>query len=211
MDVWMTILLAIGGNTALLAVLAWLAKSLIGGWMTQDLDRHREQLKRETEAALTTMRHELGMVAQEHALKASELQTRRAAVIAEIYGLLADVEWEASMYVSLADLTGQNKNEEQHAKVTGKVEQFYRYFNRNRIYLPEDTCDTVWSVMNGMVQATNQMKSYLYDVKDGGWVGKQQIEALQAAHVHFDRKHRDARKKLERDLRTIMGDGGQEG
>ena len=157
----MTILLAIGGNTVLLAVLAWLAKSLIGGWMSKDLERHREQLKRETETALTTMRHELGMVAQEHALKASELQTRRAAVIAEIYGLLADVEWEASMYVSLADLTGKNSNDEQHAKVEAKVEQFYRYFNRNRIYLPEDTCQTVWSVMNGMVQATNKMKVYL--------------------------------------------------
>lgn len=206
MDVWMTILLAIGGNTALVAILAFLAKSLVGGWIDKDLERHREQLKRETETALTTMRHELGMVAQEHALKASELQTRRAAVIAEIYGLLADVEWEASMYVSLADLTGQNKNEEQHAKVTGKVEQFYRYFNRNRIYLPEDTCDTVWSVMNGMVKATNQMKSYLYEVKDGGWAGQQQIEALQAAHIHFDQKHREARTKLERDLRSIMGD-----
>ena len=39
MDVWMTILLAIGGNTALLAVLAWLAKSLIGGWMSKDRKR----------------------------------------------------------------------------------------------------------------------------------------------------------------------------
>lgn len=206
MDVWMTILLAIGGNAAALAVLAWLAKTLIGGWMSKDLELHRAQLTRETEAALTTMRHELGMVAQEHALKATELQTRRAAVIAEIYGLLADVEWEASVYVSLADLTGQNKSEDQHAKVTEKVEQFYRYFNRNRIYLPEDTCDTVWSVMNGMVQATNKMKAYLYDGRDAGWVRKEQLEALKAAHTHFDRKHRDARTKLERDLRTIMGD-----
>ena len=46
MDVWMTILLAIGGNTALVAVLAFLAKSLVGGWIDKDLERHREQLKR---------------------------------------------------------------------------------------------------------------------------------------------------------------------
>ena len=206
MDVWMTVLLAISGNTILVAALAWLAKSVISGWLSKDLERHRFQLQREAETALTTTRHELGMVAQEHALKATELQTRRAAVIAEIYGLLADVEWEASMYVSLADLTGADSNDEQYAKVKEKVEQFYRYFNRNRIYLPEDTCETVWSVMNGMVQATNKMKAYLYDGRDKGWVGKDQLEALKDAHVHFDSKHRDARKKLERDLRAIMGD-----
>lgn len=40
----------------------------------------------------------------------------------------------------------------------------------------------------------------------GGWIDKEQLEALKAAHSHFDRKHRDARNKLERDLRAIMGD-----
>lgn len=226
MDVWMTILLAIGGNTALVAVLAYLAKSLIGGWIDKDLERHREQLKRETETALTTMRHELGLVAQEHALKASELQTRRAAVIAEIYGLLADVEWEGTVYVGLADLLGRTRDPnpglgdrvlqsmlddvpDQYAVLSDRVDKFYRYFNRNRIYLPEDTCQSIWSVMNGMVQATNSMRSYLHVTRDGDWVGREKIDALINAHEYFREHHGEARTRLEHDLRTIMGDGGQ--
>ena len=228
MDVWMTILLAIGGNTALVAVLAYLAKSLVGGWIDKDLERHREQLKRETENALINRRHELGMLAQEHALKATELQTRRAAVIAEIYGLLADVEWEGSVYVGLANLTGKTHDPnlrlgdrfvksmeddvpDQYAVLSDRVDKFYRFFNRNRIYLPEDTCQSIWLVMNGMVQATNSMRSYLHVTHDGEWVGREKIDALISAHQYFNEHHGDARKKLERDLRTIMGDGGQEG
>ena len=228
MDVWMTILLAIGGNTALLAVLAWLAKSLIGGWMSKDLERHREQLKRETETALIDRRHDLEKLAQEHALKATELQTRRAAVIAEIYGLLADVEWEGSVYVGLADLvrTTHDPNlrlgdrmvesmlddvPDQYAVLSDSVDKFYRYFNRNRIYLPEDTCQSIWLVMNGMVQATNSMRSYLHVTRDGAWVGREKIDALINAHQYFREHHGEARSRLEHDLRTIIGDGGQQG
>ena len=117
------------------------------------------------------------------------------------------MEWESSVYVNLADLTGQNTNDTQHALVTEKVEQFYRHFNRHRIYLPEDTCQTVWSLMNGMVQATNKMKAYLYDsARSGRAVTKEQLDAYMAAHEHFSKHHGEARKKLERDLRAIMGD-----
>ncbi len=207
MSPWETILLTLGGQATLLIVLGFLARGLFNSWLSKDLDLHSAKLDRQTQQALMTMRHDLEKVAQEHSLKATELLTRRAAVIAEIYGLLADVEWESSVYVSLADLTGQNKGEAQYELVSQKIEQFYRYFNRNRIYLPEDTCNSVWSLMNGMVQATNKMKSYLYDTgRQERTVTTQMIEALVAAHEHFGKHHRDARKMLERDLRSIMGD-----
>lgn len=56
MDVWVSILVAITSNAIALAVLGFLAKSLIGGWLNKDLERHRNQLQRETETALTTHR-----------------------------------------------------------------------------------------------------------------------------------------------------------
>ena len=207
MSTWEAILLTLGGQATLVLVLGFLARGLFNNWLNKDLERHSAMLEHQNQQALVAMRHDLGKAAQEHSLKATELLTRRAAVIAEIYGLLADVEWESSVYVSNADLTGQNKSEAQYELLTQKIESFYRYFNRNRIYLPEDTCSSVWLLMNGMVQATNKMKGYLYDTaQPGRTVTTQMIDALQSAHEHFGKHHGEARRILERDLRAIMGD-----
>lgn len=208
MSGWQTVLIAIGGQAALLVVLGFLARSLVSNWLAKDLERHKDALRHESERSLEALRHQLAMVAQENAVKTAELQSRRAQVIANIYAMLSDVEWEGSEFVGLVDHTmkGQAKGTVKFAEVSAKVEQFYRYFNGHRIYLPEDTCESIWLVMNGMVQATNTLKAGMIDRPPADRLDENHLEALIEATNYFKEHHPAARKKLERDLRAMMGD-----
>lgn len=206
MSPWEVILAAVGGQAVLLITLGLLARSLLKHWLGKDLERYKSDIQKEHELALARSSHELTLLAQEHSLKATQLQTRRADVIAEIYGLLADVEWEIRSRVNDVDLTGLRTNDAQRALVSAKVEAFFRYFNRNRIYLPTDTCDAVWLLMNGMVDASNKIRVLEGGGRPDGRLTDAQIEAFVSANDHFTRHHDGARRKLEDVLRRIMGD-----
>jgi hypothetical protein len=114
METWQTILLAIGGNTALLAVLAWLARTLISQSFSRDLERHKAALTSQTQSATERLRHELQLIAQEHQVTFSKLQERRANVIAEAYGLLVDAYWAGSSFASPIEFGGEPNKQEKY-------------------------------------------------------------------------------------------------
>lgn len=59
MDPWQTILLAFGGNAALLAVLGLLGKSLLEKVIARDTKRYESELKASTDAAIERLRNDL--------------------------------------------------------------------------------------------------------------------------------------------------------
>lgn len=74
MDPWQTILLAFGGNAALLAVLGLLGKSLLEKLITRDTKRYEATLKAKTDAAIERLRNDLmrGVESYKVQLKKSE-------------------------------------------------------------------------------------------------------------------------------------------
>ena len=59
MDAWQSVLLAFGSSTALLAVLAFLAKSLLEKIIARDTKRYESELKASTDAAIERLRNDL--------------------------------------------------------------------------------------------------------------------------------------------------------
>lgn len=49
MNVWQTVLVAFGGNIALLAVVAWLGKALMTQFLAKDIEGFKAELKNEAE------------------------------------------------------------------------------------------------------------------------------------------------------------------
>ena len=72
------LLLAFGGNAALLAVLGWLARSLLGQVFAKDLERFKSDLAAASSAATEKLKHEFQLVAQEHQVLVSKLHERCA-------------------------------------------------------------------------------------------------------------------------------------
>src|SRR5690348_10811487 len=155
METWQSILLAIGGNTALVAVLAWLAKSLIAASLTRDIEQHKSNLALNAQEAIDRLRHQLQLAAQEHQVTFSKLQERRAKVVAKVYALLVEAFWQGESLASPMEWAGEPSKIEKYSTAMNAIAAFYRYFDKHRIYLPDTLCkslealikDTRWQII----------------------------------------------------------------
>lgn len=208
METWQSILLAIGGNTVMLAVLAWLARSLISNSLTRDLERHKSALTLETQSATERLRHDLQLTAQEHQVTFSKLQERRAFVITEAFGLLVEAYWAGSSFASPIDIGGAPNKQEKYVAAMNAMTTFYRFFDKNRIYLPEPICEVIDSLSKDIRSQVMRIGGYIkYDddmlppaAREKKW------NALDNAWKYFEEQAPAAKTLLERELRVLIGD-----
>ena len=112
METWQTILLAIGGNAALLAVLGLLGKSLLDKLIVRDTKEFESSLKAKADAAIEHLKNDLQLRTIEHQVRFSRLHEKRAAVIAELYGHLVEALWEAESFLSPMEWAGEPSKKE---------------------------------------------------------------------------------------------------
>jgi hypothetical protein len=137
MELWQTIIAAIVGNTLVLSVLGWLAKSFVEKLIQRDSKKFEIELKAKVDASLEHYKSELQLKTIEHQIKLSRLHDKRAIVIAEFNSLLAEVMWEAESFLSPMEFAGEPSKQEKHAAAMNKLSDFFRYFDKHRIYLPQ--------------------------------------------------------------------------
>jgi hypothetical protein len=207
METWQTILLAFGGNAALLAVLGILGKSLLDKLIVRDTKRFEDDLKAKSDAAIEHLKNELQIRTIEHQVRFSRLHEKRASVIAELYGHLVDALWEAESFLSPMEWAGEPNKKEKHQQAMNKLVELYRYFDKHRIYLPPEVCAS----LEALVQ---NVRSQV--IKFGVWVRYEDYELTGDSHA----KKNDAwdsgwgaiknevpiaRKSLEDEFRALLG------
>jgi hypothetical protein len=79
------IITAIGGTAILLAVVAWLIRSLIGQYLSKDLENYKEKLRSQSAVELERLKGELAMNAAAHQIRFSKLHEKQATLIEELY------------------------------------------------------------------------------------------------------------------------------
>lgn len=122
METWQTVLLALGGNITLLAVLGVLGKSLLEKLIVRDTMRFETELQAKANSAIEHLKTELQSKASsaiehlkadlqirtiEHQERFSRLHEKRATVIAELYGYLVEALWEAESFLSPMEWAGE--------------------------------------------------------------------------------------------------------
>lgn len=93
-------------------------------------------------------------MAAEHQVRFSELHTKRANVIAEIYSLLVQAHWDGANFASPAEFSGEPDKREKFRKAMKSLFGFSEQFEKTRIYLPEDVyllIDPIIEEMRGKV------------------------------------------------------------
>ncbi|MFK5895260.1 MAG: hypothetical protein QM504_18760 [Pseudomonadota bacterium] len=207
MEAWQTILLTLGANTVVLAVLGWLAKSLVSQQLTKDVEMFKSTLKAESEAASQTLRHQLEKASIEHQVRFSKLHEKRAEVIAEIYSLLVQAHWDILSFVSPMEMAGEPEKQEKYVTAMNSVADFYRYFDKQRIYIPENLCDQINEFVREMRSKAIGFGVYVHyndealpkhalQKKHDAWIG---------ASEYLEKKVPDAKAALENELRNILG------
>lgn len=192
MEAWQTLMLAFGGNAALLAVLGIIGKSLLEKLILRDTKLFESELQRKT---------------NEHQVRFLQLHQKRAAVIAELYGLLVESLWAGESFLSPMEWVGEPTKKEKHIEANNKLAEVYRFFDKNRIYLPPDICKSLEELISNVRTQV---------IKFGIWV---KYEESQLSPESQERKYADwdaayeviktqvpaARISLEDEFRKLLG------
>jgi hypothetical protein len=209
MEPWCSILASVGCNAVTLGVLAWLARSFGSQLLAKDLEKFKADLSATSSSASERLKHELQLTALEHQVTFSKLHERRAEVIAELYGLLVEVQWASQSLVSMVGWSAEPSEQEKYAVARNKIVEFYRYFVKNRIYLPETLCTQAETLVNEMQSRVIQFGVYISadDQHAPEHVIKERFEVWRKAAEYFDKEAPLARTALETELRSILGSG----
>ena len=209
MEAWQTILLALSGNAALLAVLGLLGKSLLDKLIIRDTKQFESDLKAKSDAAIEHLKNELQLRTIEHQVRFSRLHEKRAAVIAELYGHLVEALWEAESFLSLAEWAGEPNKKEKHKTAINRLVDLYRFFDKHRIYLPVELCTSLEKLVM-------EVRSHV--INFGVYVGFDEAtlndhthkEKQKAWHSGWDAIKNQiplARQDLENEFRALLGAG----
>lgn len=125
MELWQAILVAFGGNAALLLVLSFLGRSFVNNALHKDLEKFKGELQ---------------LAATEHQIRFSRLHEKRAEVIAELYKLLVNATWKAESFTSPMEWTGEPDKKKKYIAATNAIAEYFRFFDQHRIYLSPTLC-----------------------------------------------------------------------
>jgi hypothetical protein len=212
------ILIALGGPSVLLVVLAFLARSLLQTWLAKDIKRFEsdlrntadnklEQLKQDLkykgDASIEQLRSELQQSATEHQVRFSNLHEQRAQRIADLYGRIVEQSVACRRYVVQL---GTSNREEGYMELEKSFADMYLFFETSRVYLPEHICnllEKVFSALRGPV-----IDIYVYSGVDNyapDEVRKERNAAFLNALKAFEADIPSARRALEDEFRKILG------
>lgn len=203
METWQTILLAFGGNAALLAVLGVIGKSLLDKLILRDTKQFESELKAKSDAAIEHLKNELQFRTIEHQVRFSRLHEKRADVIANLYELLADALREAELFLSPTSAAKQPDENTQLFPAEEKLLQLYRYFDNHKIYLPSLLCDSLKQLIEEVKTHVTTYAVHL-DPIDGS-TGQENREARRTALKAIQGHVVAARISLENEFRSLLG------
>jgi len=115
MESWQTILLAFGGNTALLAVLGLIGNSLLEKMQPHDSLGIETGLKTKSAVDLKNLRSTLAVATAERYFRFSKRHEQRAEVVAETYGLLRELRSHLGNYIKIFETPADKPKEERRS------------------------------------------------------------------------------------------------
>lgn len=207
METWQTILLAFGGNAALLAVLGILGKSFLDKLIVRDTKQFESDLKAKSDSAIEHLKNELQLRTIEHQVRFSRLHEKRAAVIAELYGYLVEALWEAESFLSPIEWAGEPNKKEKHQQAMNKLVELYRFFDKHRIYLPPDVCASlemlVQNIRSQVIHFGVWVRYEDYELNGDSYTKKS--AAWDAGWDAIKNQVPVARASLENEFRILLG------
>jgi len=191
----------------MLVAAGFLAKSLINNFLERDLKRFEATIKATHELAVERLKSDLHIRAIEHEVRFSRLHEKRAEVIAELNGHFAEALWEAESFLSPMQWANEPSQTEKHRIAMMKLAELYRFFDKNRIYLPAELGESLKTVVTEVRSHVIKLGSYLMIPDDAfnddsrAQKHKIWIDGWEAIRTDIPQ----AREKLEAEFRLLLG------
>ncbi len=204
-EIIIIVIATIGGYAAVLGGLGYLVKSLLDKLIVRDTKLFETNLKMKSDAAIEKLRNDFQIQTIEHQVRFSRLHEKRAQVVAELNGRLAELLWEAESFLSPMEFAGEPDKNKKYALAMNKIVECLQYFDKHRIYLPSDLCASLEELMLkvralvikfGVYVQIDQHSVESRKAKDKIW-----IDGWEAIKNEIP----IARKALEDDFRKLLG------
>jgi hypothetical protein len=136
-------------SVVILTVLGFLAKSIF----TEILSRDIEKYKSDHQIELEIFKADLTKSSFEHQTRYQSLHTKRAEIIAELYNLLVQAEDDMKFLTQPIGLYGAPSHEERRKLAFESGKSLHEYFERNRIYFQQESCERIASFVQALYHA----------------------------------------------------------
>jgi len=207
MEIWETFLFVFGGNVGLLLALGYLVKLFLDNRIAQDAKRFEIELRAKSDATIEQFKNTLQLQTIEHQVRFSRLHEKRASVIAELYGYLVEALWEAESFLSPMQWAGEPDKKKKYDQAQDKFIELYRYFEKHRIYLPEEICISLQDLIRTV---RSQIHGFGVWARYGDHLHsddsrKQMMEDWDSNWKAFTNEAPVARRSLENEFRLLLG------
>lgn len=179
MEAWKAILIAFGGNAALISILACLANKLISEWM-----------KRASEERLIVF---------------SKLHEKRADAIARIHFALYEYVTNMKSFIILAEHEDEDRKEALFTKLNDASKNFRDTFQNNKLYLKKDLCN---KIEEGFMNAQLPSYNFIFHLGsfDGKNISESEFRKVWEKTLRiFAEKLPKILESLETEFRKIIG------
>ena len=218
MSVFDEVLIAFGGNTALLLVLGFLARSLINTLLAKDikkfetdlqnratseLERLRADLKSQGDASIEELRSRLQHATIEHQVRFAKLHEERAKRIADLYERMSAQSVACQRYVYQL---GQVNRQEGFSEIEAQFADLYLFLETSRIYLPEHICILLDKLIGEVRKAVVGVYVYSGTTDQANAnVQEERSKTFLGAVKAFEVEIPAAKKALEDEFRKMLG------
>jgi len=187
MEIWQTLLLAFGGYTTLLAILGWLAKSLVSNLITKDIKNFENDLK---------------IKVIEYQTKFVDLHEKRANILATFYKAVIafEIYFKEHAHPTSQKLTS-DENFQHSKKISLRFHEMEKIFIENRIFFTLETCELIDSLIAVLEEIRDTNKTLQLGLTTGGTTQTIRIPSYQG----IKNKIEPVKLKVENNFRDILG------
>ena len=226
MSAWETVFLAFGSSATMLAILGVLGKSLLDKLITRDMkrfeielksksdsavERLKFQLKSESDVAMERLKSELQIRTIEHQVRFSRLHEKRAEIIAELYKNLVNALVETESFMAPFQMAGEPDRKDKYKTAWSALVELNIFFNNNRIYLPQQQCRQLDTLINNLRNMLIKNGSFLRQ-EDSMLTHEQhnkKYETWDASWNEIKTEIATAKASLEDEFRSLLGEKSQ--
>ena len=189
MEPWKALLVAFGGNVTLLFLLGYFGRSLVSQVLAKDIEKFKADLQ---------------LAAVEHQVRFSKLHERRAEILAELYELLVRAIWTTSTFTSLFRWEGDPEKNDQYVIAMDAITKYFRFFDRNRIWLPTEICGPLENFAEQIRKPTVELGVYLSIQHPTDDTLKEQMDVWHKAWNSVQDDIPELRREIEERFRSVL-------
>lgn len=153
MNTLKTIIALIFLPSSILVGIVFLLRKFFEQTLSRDIERFKFNLQSELEQSKLRLENELQTKNFEFQTKFTSYHQKQADVIGELYGMLNETEWEVEELVHPLRPGGESVNGERVHETECKCIELSRFFSKNRIYLDNDLCEKMDTIIKVLRKA----------------------------------------------------------